>query len=94
MDVCGCFECDAQGTRKSRRDCKQTREYQFEMSKWEEVKLQEKKHILGESQRKQKIRIDMKKNCANGGMPNCEKGNTFWEKARENRNKNRNETAK
>ena len=33
------------------------REYQFEMSDWGEAKLREKTHILGESQRKQKIRI-------------------------------------
>jgi len=42
MDVCSFSECVAQETQKSSKNCKKTREYQFEMSKWEEAKLRGK----------------------------------------------------
>jgi len=60
MDVCSFSECVAQETQKSSKNCKKTREYQFEMSKMGGSQIARENHILGESQRKQKIKIEMK----------------------------------
>ena len=45
---------------KSSKNCEKTRGYQFEMSNMGGSQIARENHILGESQRKQKIKIEMK----------------------------------